>query len=100
MFDKMKQVMEMQKKAKEVQKALEEVRVEKLSPGGKIRVVMNGNFRVVELGIDESVFTPAQKKSVEESLVKLLTDACQDVQRASAAQAMDLMKGMKLPGLG
>ncbi len=36
MFDKMKELYEMQKKAKEVQKAMDELRVEKTSPGGKL----------------------------------------------------------------
>ena len=101
MFDKMKQIMEMQKKAKEVQKALGAMKVEKTSPGGKITLVMNGNSQVESLSIDESVFTPEQKKAVEDALVKLITEAGEEVKQQSAAQAMSMMKDMDLniPGL-
>jgi DNA-binding protein YbaB len=101
MLDKMKQVMEMQKKAKEVQKTLENLRVEKVSPGGKIRLVMNGNHQVESLSLDESVLNPAQKSAVEKALAELISEANDEVRRESASRAMSLMKDMNLnmPGL-
>lgn len=100
MLDKMKQIMEMQKKAKEVQKALEALKVERTTPGGKIRLVMNGNHRVESLSIDPGVFTPDHREEIEQALAKLMTEAAEDVKQRSAAQAMEMMKGLdlKLPG--
>jgi hypothetical protein len=99
MFDKMKQVYEMQRKAKEVQKVLEGVRVEKSSPGGKVKIVINGNHKVESLTIDESVLNPAQKEDLENALVKLITEAGEEARQQSALRAMELMKDVQMPGM-
>jgi DNA-binding YbaB/EbfC family protein len=97
MFDKMKELMELQKKAKDMQKKLEVVRVEKKSRGGKVNVVLNGTGKIESIAIDESALTPSLKKDLEEALVDVLNEAYEDAQKQSASQAMDLMKGLDLP---
>ena len=101
MFDKMKQLYDMQKQAKQMKKDLEAQTIEKTALGGKLRLVMNGTFVVESLSVDESLLAPSQKSSLESSLAKLITEATEEIGKKSAAQAMDLMKGMniKLPGM-
>jgi DNA-binding protein YbaB len=101
MFDKMKQLYDMQKQAKQMKKDLESQTIEKTTLGGKLKVVMNGTFVVESLHIDESLLTPAQKNAVETGLAKLISEATEEIGKQSAAQAMDLMKGMnlKMPGM-
>ncbi len=100
MFDKMKQLYEMQKKAKEVQKAVETIKIDRTSSGGKVRLVMNGSFKVETLTIDPSVFAPEQRPALEKALAQLISDVADEVKKESAAQAMNMMKEMniKLPG--
>jgi DNA-binding YbaB/EbfC family protein len=101
MFDKMKQLYDMQKQAKQMKQDLESQTIEKTSLGGKLKVVMNGAFVVQSLSIDPSLLAPAQKASLETALANLLTQATEEIGKKSAAQAMDMMKGMnfKLPGM-
>ncbi len=101
MFDKMKQLYDMQKQAKQMKQDLEAQIVEKIALGGKLKVAMNGTFEVQSIHIDESLLNPMQKTALETSLAKLITEITEEIGKKSAAQAMDLMKGMnlKLPGM-
>jgi DNA-binding YbaB/EbfC family protein len=101
MFDQMKQLYELQKKAKEAQKTLDALKCQKTSKDGKIQVTLNGNFKVESLSIDSSLLNPDQKSHIEKTLADLITDAAQDVQKQAASQAMGMMKGMnlKIPGM-
>ncbi len=100
MFGKMKELMELQKKAKEMEKAMGAMKVEKSTRDGKIRLVMNGNQKMESLNIDTSLFAPEQKSYVEKTLTELVSEAGEEVKKKSASQAMEMMKGMnlKLPG--
>ncbi|HRY30015.1 MAG TPA: YbaB/EbfC family nucleoid-associated protein [Elusimicrobiota bacterium] len=94
MFDKMKQLMELQKKAREMQAAMDALRVEKTGADGKIRLVMNGNFRVESISIDESFLSPSQKRPLEEALTRLVTETAEEIRQRSASQALGMMKGV------
>jgi DNA-binding YbaB/EbfC family protein len=96
MFDKMKQLYEMQKQARELQKQLETIRVDKTSKDTLLRVELNGALRLESLSIDSSYLIPDKKTALERALVALINDAFADVQKQSAAHAAGLMKG--LPG--
>jgi DNA-binding protein YbaB len=99
MFEKMKQLMDMRKMAQEAERRLGETRVEKSALGGKLRIVVDGNHRVESLSIDDSLLNPAQKTVVEKALAALLTETAEAVKREAASKAMEMMKGMKLPGM-
>ncbi|MBL0059641.1 MAG: YbaB/EbfC family nucleoid-associated protein [Elusimicrobia bacterium] len=99
MFEKMKQLMDMRKMAQEAERRLGETRVEKSALGGKLRIVVDGNHRVESLFIDDSLLNPAQKTVVEKALAALLTETAEAVKREAASKAMEMMKGMKLPGM-
>lgn len=94
MFDKMKQMYELQKKAKEVQRKLEAMRVERAEGGVKLAV--NGIFKVETLEIDPSFLTPDRKAQLESTLKKLFSDAIHEAQKRSAAESQDLLKGFSL----
>jgi DNA-binding protein YbaB len=97
MFDKMKQLMELQKKAKEMQKMLEGIRVEKSEKG--VTIALNGAFQVERVSVDEALLTPARKAELEQLLARLFGETAEEVRKRSAAEAMGAMKGMGLPGL-
>jgi DNA-binding YbaB/EbfC family protein len=92
MFDKMKQLYEMQKKAKDLQKQLENLRAEKSAQGGLLKTTVTGALRIADLSIDPSLLAPDQKENLERSLVSLVNDALADVQKLATAQAAGLMK--------
>jgi len=101
MFNKMKQLYDMQKQAKDMQKSVEKLRVEKSAEGGKVTVVMNGAFKVESLSIDPSLLDPSKKAFLEKTLVLLISDAAEEAGKLSAQEAMAMMKNMnfKLPGM-
>lgn len=96
MFDKMKQLYELQKQAREMQKKLESISVEEESGGIKIK--MNGLMKVEGLEIDPSYLAPDRKEKLETSLSRLFNDAVQSSQKRSASFSQDLLKGLSLPG--
>jgi DNA-binding YbaB/EbfC family protein len=93
MLDKMKQLYEMQKKAKELQKQLEGVEIEKSSRDGLLRVNINGLQKVEAVSIDASYLTPDKKEALERGLAGLLNEAMEEIQKQTAAQAAGMMKG-------
>jgi DNA-binding YbaB/EbfC family protein len=97
MFDKMKQLYEMQKRAREIQRQLESIHVEKAANNGMLRVRVNGTHKVEEISIDSSYLAPEKKNALERALCDLLNDSFSDIQKQTAAQAASLMKG--IPGL-
>jgi DNA-binding YbaB/EbfC family protein len=99
MFDKMKQLYEMQKKAKEIQRQLEVVKLTKTSGDEKISLVLNGLHRVENIRIDPVWLSPEKKASLEAVLKQLINEGLEEIQRQTAAQAADLMKDFKIPGL-
>ena len=94
MFDKMKQMYELQKKAKEIKSKLEGIRVEEMEGGIKIRI--NGLFKVESLEIDPSFLSPDKKEKLESLLCRIFSGAVQEVQKRSAAESQSLLKGLTL----
>jgi nucleoid-associated protein EbfC len=97
MLDKMKQLYEMQRKAQELKKQMENVRIEKTSGG--LKVVVNGLQSVETVSIDPSLLTPDKKSTLESGLAELINDAMSEIQKQTAAQAAGMMKGLNIPGL-
>ena len=92
MFDKMKQLYDLQKKAKEIQKKLEGIQVEQVQDGIKLRI--NGLFKVESLEIDPSFLTVDKKAKLENTLSRLFSDAVKEAQKRSAAESKDLFQGL------
>ena len=92
MFDKMKQLYDLQKKAREIQKKLEGIQVEQVQDGIKLRI--NGLFKVESLEIDPSFLTVDKKAKLENTLSRLFSDAVKEAQKRSAAESKDLFQGL------
>src|ERR1035438_2473739 len=102
MFDKMKQLYDMQKKAREVQKQLESIKVNKTNRDKTLTVTVNGAQKVESLMIDTSWLSADNKNALEKGLCDLINDGFGEIQKQTAAQAATLMKdlkGLNIPGL-
>lgn len=97
MFDKMKQLMQMQQKMQEMKRELENTTFEIMSCDGLVKITMSGAQEVKELSIQ------ANSKDLEKaSLEKAIKDAYNRAIRRShdlAAQKMRDITGFNLPGL-
>ena len=98
MFSKLKQFKDLRDQAKSLQGQLAQETVHAEARGGKIRVVMDGNQKIVSLDIDPSLLSPEKKKEVEDGIIEVLEDAVKKVQRIMVEKMRS--SGMSLPGMG
>lgn len=90
MFDKLKQLREMQKQAKEVQKTLGEeiITVNK----GVIEIKIDGNMEIKSINISET----NDKEKLERDIKDGINEAIKDAQKLMAQKMMS--SGMNIPG--
>jgi DNA-binding protein YbaB len=93
MFDKAKKMFELRKKAMQIQKELRELVITEEQLGGKIRVSVDGEQKVQELHIDEELFKPEEKATVEKHLKMALSGAMSKAQQAAANKVKSLTGG-------
>ncbi len=99
MLDKLKQLYDFQKKAKEVQKQLEQQPIETSREGGKIRVVFDGSQKMRSITIDEELLNPVKKELLERSIRDCVVEAIQQSQKIAAGKMKELTGGLGIPGL-
>ncbi|MFH1440445.1 MAG: YbaB/EbfC family nucleoid-associated protein [Candidatus Omnitrophota bacterium] len=98
MFDKMKDLWQMQKKMQEVKRQLDEAVFEISSSDGVIKISMNGSQEVRQISIQGDI-----KAMDKDNLEKALKDAYNKAIKRShdiAAEKMKGVTGLNLPGLG
>jgi DNA-binding YbaB/EbfC family protein len=102
MFNQMRQLKEMQKKASELQKQLEAIKVTKSNSSKTLSITVNGAQRVDSIRIEPTWFVPEKKGALESSLAQMINEAFTEIQKQTASQAATLMKDLKnfnIPGL-
>ena len=97
MFDKMRGLMEMKKKAEELKRALDSANIEVNDVRG-VKIVISGsqNFQSVEIAPE--LLNPENQKRLENDLLRALNSAIKKSQNL-AAQKMQAMTGLNIPGL-
>ncbi len=101
MFDKAKQLYQLQKKAKEVQKELRNTEIEAKSTDGLISIVFSADQKIKEIKIDESLLSSERKRELEDKLVRIISEGLSRVQAVAAEKTKGLMgeMGINLPGM-
>jgi DNA-binding YbaB/EbfC family protein len=101
MLDKMKQLYDMQKKAKQIQKELKETEIEATSNDGGVTVVFNGEIHIIDVKIDESYLSPDKKGQLEQTVKNTTAQAISKAQAIAAEKAKSMMGdlGINLPGM-
>jgi DNA-binding YbaB/EbfC family protein len=97
MFDKMKALLDMQKKMQEMKRELDNTTFEVESPDGLIKVTMNGSQEVKEFSIRADL-KEADKSRLEKASLDAYNRAIRRAQDI-AGQKMKDMTGFNLPGL-
>jgi len=98
-FDKAKQLWELQKKAKAIQKELKETEIEAKAANGMVTVVVNGEQHVLSIDIEESLLTPENKRDLEKALTQATSEALSRAQ-AIAGEKMKVIAGdLNIPGM-
>jgi DNA-binding YbaB/EbfC family protein len=97
MFDKMKGLMEMQKKMQEMKRELENTCFDIASSDGLVKITMNGAQEVKEVRLEKDI-RPLDNAALE----KAIKDAYNRAIKRShdiAAEKMKHITGLNLPGL-
>lgn len=97
MFDKMKQLMQMQKKMQEMKRQLEETEFEVTSADGKVKVVMNGAQEVRAVSIQGEI-SAAGKSNLEQAVKDVYNRAVKQLQKITSEKMKNVV-GMDLPGM-
>jgi DNA-binding YbaB/EbfC family protein len=98
-LDMLKQAREFQSKLAHAQKELKRMQVETEAGKGAIKVVMNGEQRIISIKIDPALVDLSNAKQLEILLLKALNDAQEKVQKVAAQSLKEVTGGMKIPGL-
>lgn len=98
MFDKMKDLWQMQKKMQEVKRQLDEAVFEISSSDGVVKVSMNGTQEVRQISIQGDI--KAMDKNKLETALKDVHNRAIKRSHDIAAEKMKGVTGLNLPGLG
>jgi len=97
-------IMEMMRKAQEVQARLQEaqdelqrIEVEGLSGGGMVRVTMTAKGELKGVQIDPSLIVPSDKEMLEDLIMAAFADAKAKADRAAQEKMQSLTAGLPLP---
>ncbi len=93
-----KQMYDLQKKAKKVQKELQDLLIEASSLDGKVAVVFNGEQKIEEITIDESLLTADNKVNLEKGIKDAVSQALKKAQQVAADKMKTVAGDMGLPG--
>jgi|GEM_PF-270928 len=95
----MKKLYELQKKAKKVQKELQDLLIEASAMDGKISVVFNGEQKMEEIHIDESLLTAENKSQLEKGIKDAITQALKKAQQVATEKTKEVVGDMGIPGM-
>ena len=84
-----KQAQQMQKKMAEVQEQLKELKIEGVSGGGLVKIIVNGKKDILSINIDDSIL-----KEEKEMVEDLMMAAIKQVMSNADAKAEDMMKNV------
>ncbi len=99
MFDKAKKMWELQSKAKQLQKELREMEFVGEELGGKVKVMLNGEQKVMSIEVDDSLVSLNEKESMIKFLGQAFSSAVKKSQQAAATKTKEIVGGLGIPGL-
>ncbi|MFA6081930.1 MAG: YbaB/EbfC family nucleoid-associated protein [Patescibacteria group bacterium] len=99
MFDKAKQLYDLQKQARAIQKELKDTEIEAVSATGKVKVRFNGEQHILGVEIDESLVAEGQKREVEKAIQQVVAEAIAKSQTVAAEKMKAIAGNLNIPGL-
>ena len=98
-FSKAKQLYDLQKKAKQIQKELKETEIEAKSSDGWVTVVFNGEQHLTDIDIADEALTPENKKELEKDLKNTISQAISRAQAHAGEKMKEIAGNLNIPGL-
>ena len=98
-FEQLRQAQQLKSKLDHAQKELKKMQIEAEAGKGAVKVVMNGEQKVISVKIDPTLVDTSNTKQLEQFLLKALNDAQEKVTKAASQSLKELTGGLKIPGL-
>lgn len=95
----LKKAQELKSKLDKAQKEMKNITVEADSGRGAVKVVVNGQQKVLSIKISPDVIDPDKAGKLEDLVLKAVKDGLEKSQKESAKQLKGLTGGLKIPGL-
>jgi nucleoid-associated protein EbfC len=93
-------IMKLQKEFKNIQKKITGTTREGASPNGKVKAVVNGEYRVQSLSIDPAYLAGAGAAELENMVRAAVNSGVEQIKEFSASEMANLTGGLNIPGLG
>ena len=94
--DVLSQAKKMQEKMKETQENLKKIEVEGVSGGDTVKVVLNGDYELKNIKIEESILRE-KKEILEDLIIAAHNDAKQKLKAKTSEEITKITGGMGLP---
>jgi len=98
-FSKARELYDLQKKARAIQKELKKTEIEAKSNDGWVTVVFNGEQHLIDIEITEEALSPENKRELEKNLKNTISQAVSRSQAYAAEKMKEIAGGMNIPGL-
>lgn len=98
-FSKAKDLYELQKKARAIQKELKQTEIEAKSNDGWVTVVFNGEQHLVDVDIADEALTVENKSQLEKDLKNAISQAISRAQAYAAEQMKEIAGNLNIPGM-
>lgn len=98
-FSKAKDLYNLQKQARAIQKELKNTEIEARSNSGSVVVVMNGEQHLVDIKIADEAFSLENKNELERDIKNVVTQAISRAQAYAAEKMKSIAGDLNIPGL-
>lgn len=99
MFEKAKRLFDLQAKAKKLQSALREMEFQGVELGGKVKVTVSGEQKIIAMEIEDSLINLTEKSSLIKFVTQATNAALKKAQQTAANKTKEIMGGLGIPGL-
>ena len=99
MLDKAKQLWQLQKKARGIQKELKGTEVEAKAADGQVIVTFNGEQHIQSIEINPEMLTPEKKRDLEKALQQAIAEAISRVQAIASEKRKAIAGDLNIPGM-
>jgi DNA-binding YbaB/EbfC family protein len=93
------QLMKMQKEMKNIQKTIQKTKINGESSDGSVKAIVNGEFTLLDISIDEALIKAGDVKKVEKMVYSAINDAVNKARDFSAEEMKKMAGGMDLGGM-
>ena len=98
-FSKARELYDLQKKARKIQKELKDTEIEAKSNDGWVTVVFNGEQHLTDIDIADEAITLENKRELEKDLKNTISQAIARAQAHAADKMKEIAGNLNIPGL-